>query len=251
MKCCCSKKDKKDPVKYATEDNIRSLILLIKNELEGYVTKEYFMAELDKKTNPLSFKKVNELPDVGESNVIYLIPNNTSNGLGYNLYDEYFWDADDSRFELLGSPYESSNNSTGDGPSLYFERVYALPEVGEPNVIYLLENGGSGNNIYSEYFWDDEYKRFELFGAVETDILEGSSAIIFEKVQYLPDRGKPNVIYLVQNGDSGINTYNEYFWDEEDESFELFGAVDTGMDDIPIPNESIDDIFDEDVIENG
>lgn len=50
-----------------------------------------------------------------------------------------------------------------------FEKVYVLPEKGEPNVIYLISNGGSGDNIYDEYFWNEDESRFELFGSVKTE----------------------------------------------------------------------------------
>lgn len=90
-------------IKYATEDNIRSLILLIKEELGGYVTVEDFMEKLKELSisgSSLFFEKVQSLPDTGKPNVIYLVENNKSEN---NIYDEYYWDSEDSRFELFGS----------------------------------------------------------------------------------------------------------------------------------------------------
>lgn len=40
------------------------------------------------------------LPETGQNGVIYLIPNS---GAGTNVYDEYFWDSDNNKFELFGS----------------------------------------------------------------------------------------------------------------------------------------------------
>lgn len=58
------------------------------------------------------------------------------------------------------------NNTTS---PFSFEKVTVLPEKGESNIIYLISNGGSGNNIYDEYFWNETESRFELFGTVKTE----------------------------------------------------------------------------------
>lgn len=50
--------------------------------------------------------------------------------------------------------------------SMSFEKVESLPSFGKENVIYLVPNGGSGNNLYDEYYWNEEDYRFELFGTV-------------------------------------------------------------------------------------
>lgn len=62
------------------------------------------------------------------------------------------------------------NNSSNTGPSLSFEKVDVLPDIGEPNIIYLISNGGEGNNLYDEYYWNVEDGKFELVGPVETTI---------------------------------------------------------------------------------
>lgn len=168
-------------IKYATEDNIRSLILLIKNELEGYVTKDWF----------------------------------------------------DSKIKEELSGY------------ITLKKVFSLPDYGESNVIYLLRTEDMGSNIYDEYFWDEEESRFEMIGPTINDVpgSEVIPSITFEKVPSLPDRGKPNVIYLILNSEMGSNIYDEYFWDEETSRFEMIGPVDMGQSDMPIPDSEIDNIF--------
>lgn len=154
-------------IKYATEDNIRYLITLIKNELENYVLYDTFRFEIDKLSNlgsSLSFEKVNNLPNNGDSNVIYLVPNGQDSP---NAYTEYFWDAETQNFELLGTIGSSVDSG---GESLLFKKVYALPDHGETNVIYLIQNADSGMNIYDEYFWDEETQTFEMLGNVDTTI---------------------------------------------------------------------------------
>lgn len=97
--------------RYATEDNIRYLITLIKEEFEKYVSKETFRIELDnlgKFESSLSLEKVAFLPDKGEPNVIYLI---RRSDLGDNAYNEYFWDEDEERFELIGAVNGDSDDS--------------------------------------------------------------------------------------------------------------------------------------------
>lgn len=91
-------------IKYATEENIKYLITLIRDELLNYVKEETFRVEIDKLagfTSPLSFEKVTALPNQGETNVIYIIPNGKSEG--DDMYDEYFWDEEDEKFERFGS----------------------------------------------------------------------------------------------------------------------------------------------------
>lgn len=46
-------------------------------------------------------KKVDELPAVGENGVIYLVP--AEGATSPNIYEEYYWVADDNDFELIGT----------------------------------------------------------------------------------------------------------------------------------------------------
>lgn len=74
----------------ATKDNIRTLIELIKEKFDEVIAS----------ITHLSFEVVTTLPDVGKPNIIYLVPNDLE---GMDRYDEYYWDAEQSRFEILGS----------------------------------------------------------------------------------------------------------------------------------------------------
>lgn len=47
-----------------------------------------------------TFRKVDRLPDTGETGVFYLV---SAGGLSLDVYDEYVWIEDDSTFEKLGS----------------------------------------------------------------------------------------------------------------------------------------------------
>lgn len=108
-------------IKYATEDNIRYLIMLIKDELNNYVTEETFRFEIDKLSgleSSLSLEKVNVLPNEGEVNVIYIVPNGRSNG--NNVYDEYFWDEEVQKFELFGCIGNEESN---------FDRIISNEEI--------------------------------------------------------------------------------------------------------------------------
>lgn len=46
--------------------------------------------------------------------------------------------------------------------------VPSLPTSGEAGVIYLVSNGGSGNNVYDEYIWVGT--KFEKIGTTEMDL---------------------------------------------------------------------------------
>lgn len=90
--------------RYATESNIRILINLIKTALSEYLTDEEITQAINdaiKGISTISFKKVVVLPDTGESNFIYIVPNNSDKEK--NLYDEYMWISEDSQFELIGT----------------------------------------------------------------------------------------------------------------------------------------------------
>lgn len=90
--------------KYATEGNITKLIQLLKTKFKDYLTADEIAEEITnniKDMTHISFKKVDQLPETGETKFIYLVPN--SDGEQPNLYKEYFWVEEDSRFELLGT----------------------------------------------------------------------------------------------------------------------------------------------------
>lgn len=90
--------------KYATEGNIVKLIQLLKTKLSDYLTADEITEEINnsiKDMTHISFKKVDQLPEIGETKFIYLVPN--TDGDGNNIYKEYFWVEEDSKFELLGT----------------------------------------------------------------------------------------------------------------------------------------------------
>lgn len=208
--------------KYATEDNIRSLITLIREELKKYVPRSEY----------------------GGSG------NGPDDGIGDDMSDYI------TREEFAGtlSSYVSwselndiLNDITGDS-GIKFEKVYSLPEVGSPNTIYLLYGEGYGNNTCDEYIWDQEEYRFEKLGPKDvSDIIDGPTGdyvtqeqltqqieqaiseipkLSFEKVVVLPDSGEPNIIYLLQNeGTDGTNMYDEYIYDVDEARFEKFGSL--------------------------
>lgn len=60
------------------------------------------------------------------------------------------------------------NNAIGDITGLSFEVVTALPTTGVAGTIYLLSNGGSGQNIYDEYVWVNN--KFEKIGTTDVDL---------------------------------------------------------------------------------
>ena len=49
-----------------------------------------------------------------------------------------------------------------------FESVDALPEPGKANVIYLVPNNSTGNNVKDEYMWIDG--KWELLGSTAVNL---------------------------------------------------------------------------------
>lgn len=155
-------------VKYATEDNIRSLIALIRDELSNYVTKDEFenpsfgdSSGSGTSSNKFTVQKVGSIDGIsGESGIIYLVERDFVNFESNNRYDEYIWIEDEMRFELLG-PVVSN-----DSGSITIQKHMALPGDGEPNILYLVERVREGVNQCDEYIWDPIDERFELLGPV-------------------------------------------------------------------------------------
>lgn len=90
--------------KFATEGNIKVLIQLIKQKLGDYLTDDEITEAINAAIADVAhvkFEKVDALPEIGETNVIYLVAN--SNTEETNVYDEYFWSDADSKFELFGT----------------------------------------------------------------------------------------------------------------------------------------------------
>lgn len=82
----------------------------------------------------------------------------------------------------------------------------------------------------------------DLVGAIKT--------IQFEVVTTLPTTGQSNIIYLVSNGGTTPNIYDEYAWIESSKSFEKIGTTDVDLsgywktsDLVECTNEEIDELF--------
>lgn len=88
--------------RYATESNIRTLINLIAKEFSEYLDEDEVnlaIAKAIQEAATIEFKVVTSLPESGSTKFIYLLPNTSE---GNNIYDEYIWDEQNSKFELLG-----------------------------------------------------------------------------------------------------------------------------------------------------
>ena len=83
---------------YATNSQVTDAIA---EALADYMTKSEIndaIAEAISTSTGISFKAVEELPETGENNIIYFVPNNSE---GDNIKDEYMWL--DSKWERIGS----------------------------------------------------------------------------------------------------------------------------------------------------
>lgn len=91
-------------------DGTLPFITKVVNDLVNYYNKD----EVDSKIGSLKlieFRKVESLPQVGESNVIYLVPHQHGQG---DYYDEYCWVADEQKFEKIGNTDALTNYYTKD-----------------------------------------------------------------------------------------------------------------------------------------
>ena len=62
------------------------------------------------------------------------------------------------------------NSAIGSITGLSFEIVASLPATGVAGTIYLMSNGGSGQNIYDEYVWLASSSKFEKIGTTDVDL---------------------------------------------------------------------------------
>lgn len=90
--------------RFATEGNLKLLMQLIKQKLGDYLTDDEISSAIEEAIADVAhvrFEKVESLPETGQTNVIYLVQNNSSEE--DNVYDEYFWSASDLKFEKFGT----------------------------------------------------------------------------------------------------------------------------------------------------
>lgn len=187
--------------KYATEENLRSLIVLIREELKNYVKKD-------------------DLVFGGGS------PGDTSGSSGnYVTADELENILSEKRYVTTEDLDSRLENISG-GSGLTFEMISGeLPDQGEPNVIYLKETGEGYPNMYEEYIWIDNQGSFELLGSNAGGSSEDSGFTfeVHNEFSELPGEGEDGVIYLVYNGEGYPNQFDEYIWVSNIGSFELVG----------------------------
>lgn len=51
-----------------------------------------------------------------------------------------------------------------------FKVVSSLPSTGVKGTIYMLSNSGSGNNVYDEYIYLTDAKKYEKIGTTDVDL---------------------------------------------------------------------------------
>lgn len=95
---------------YATKDEIPNVEGFITNTVDNLVnyykkTETYTQSEVNNllgQITTINFKVVELLPETGESNLIYLVKR-VAKATTDDLYDEYIWIAEDSKYEIIGS----------------------------------------------------------------------------------------------------------------------------------------------------
>nr|DAL46638.1 MAG TPA_asm: hypothetical protein [Caudoviricetes sp.] len=99
------------------------------------------------------------------------IPTNNSqltNGAGYQTADNVKSTVESYKYQTASDVTSAINTALASYNSVSFEKVTSLPTTGTAGTIYLISNGGSGQNVYDEYFWTGT--GFELFGSTAVDL---------------------------------------------------------------------------------
>ena len=71
------------------------------NAVQNKAIKSYIDAAVSAITS-VQFKKVTALPSQGANGIIYLVPKNETTSKVGNIYEEYIWITDDTKFEKIG-----------------------------------------------------------------------------------------------------------------------------------------------------
>ena len=71
------------------------------NAVQNKAIKSYIDAAVSAITS-VQFKKVTALPPQGANGIIYLVPKNETTSKVGNIYEEYIWITDDTKFEKIG-----------------------------------------------------------------------------------------------------------------------------------------------------
>lgn len=137
-----------------------------------------------------STKIVSGLPQVGEANTFYLVPNSAGNG-----YDKWWYITDESNPDSIVSRWDCFGSATT-------VVVSSLPQSGANDVDYILKT--ANGCLY--YKWIDN----------QWNLVGGSMA---EVVNELPQSGSELIDYYVPNSDG---VYLHYRWINND--FELIGS---------------------------
>ena len=137
-----------------------------------------------------STKIVSELPQVGEANTFYLVPNSAGNG-----YDKWWYITDESNSDSIVSRWDCFGSATT-------VVVSSLPQSGANDVDYILKT--VNGCLY--YKWIDN----------QWNLVGGSMA---EIVNELPQSGSELIDYYVPNSDG---VYLHYRWINN--GFELIGS---------------------------
>ena len=162
------------------------------DDLTNYYTKSVVDSKLTNLTN-FHFEKVDELPQTGESNVIYLVP--SANQTTGNEYDEYYWDATTNTFETLGSTAIDLSNYYTKSETLSTEQIaetyYNKTESDQNlnNAIDGLNISFDATGVYSKISLnknDTEISSFQFYNIVI------NGGFIFNKV---PTSPYPNNVF--------------------------------------------------------
>lgn len=109
-----------------------------------------------------SYKNLIDKPTIPTNN------NQLTNGAGYQTASNVKSTVESYKYQTASDVATAINSALADYNSVSFEKVTTLPTAGKVGTIYLISNGGSGENIYDEYFWDGS--EFELFGTTAVDL---------------------------------------------------------------------------------
>lgn len=182
--------------------NLESYVLMTTLS-QNYYNKNQVNNLVDSVSGPV-YEKVEELPEEGKNNVIYLIPDETTQQ--DNIFDEYVWIPDGKFFEKIGSTQADFNN--------YYtiEEVNALiPSVGNGTIT--INQGGVKKGTFTVNQYVNTVINLDEGGGTQVqsdwDVEDPTAVDYIKNKPKIPTVNDPTITFIQGGVTKGIITMNQ------------------------------------------
>lgn len=154
--------------KYLNKDGF----IYLWSEIKSFLLTNYVIKEGGKglSSNDYTTSEKNKLSGI-ETGANKITNNNQlTNGAGYQTSAQVNAIVTGKGYQTESQVIALIDSAISDITGISIEVVSSLPPTGSNGVIYLVSNGGSGNNAYDEYIWVTSTNKYEFIGTTSTDL---------------------------------------------------------------------------------